>query len=329
MEQHAGEGQDAAGLRVSMDRHLRDLELYGFTLVRNALPQPLLGTIQAAFDAAVQRRQGTGRATQFGDGERTTRGGVDFAKGYEEDPAFLPLLDLDPAFGIAKAAMAEGRGALPGNIRMHTGPIAQQDAPGTPSGMIYHSDGEFDRDGGSYLRLTWILADIAPGGGGTALCPGTHRLQYSPPAWINRDHSELDEPGPVGWPAASYELVAPAGSCMINWTTTWHRRTANTAATPRKVFWQVYRRATQRTSGRAAGLMSRAWVQEMMATQSDARRELIGAGAWRPRWCEYDRNDDADGAAAATKSNSAAAAVAVSPPAAGEAQCRQFTQPSL
>jgi ectoine hydroxylase-related dioxygenase (phytanoyl-CoA dioxygenase family) len=274
-----------------MERHLRELELYGFTLVRDALPQPLLGTIQAAFDAAVQRRQGTDRATQFGEGERTGRGGVDFARAYEEDPAFLPLLDLQPAFGIAKVAMSQGRGGLPGTIRMHTGPIAQQDAPGTPSGMAYHSDGEFDRDGGSYLRLSWVLADIVPGGGGTALCPGTHRLSYSPPSWIDRDHARVDETGPVGWPAASYELVAPAGSCMINWTTTWHRRTANTAAAPRKLFWQVYRRARQRTSGRAAGLMSKAWVQEMMATQCQARRELIGAGAWRPRWCEYDRGD--------------------------------------
>ncbi len=297
-----------------MERHLRELELYGFTLVRNALPQPLLGTVQKAFDAAVQRRQESGRTTQFGDGERTTRGGVDFAKGYEEDPAFLPLLDLEPAFGVAKAAMAEGRGGLPGSIRMHTGPIAQHDAPGTPSGMTYHSDGEFDRDGGSYLRLTWVLADIATGGGGTALCPGTHRLQYSPPAWINRDHTVVDEPGPVGWPAASYELVAPAGSCMINWTTTWHRRTANTGAAPRKVFWQVYRRAHQRTSGRAAGLMSRAWVQDMMATQSEARRELIGAGAWRPRWCEYDRDDVVDEITTGTESDPAVAASLPPPP---------------
>ena len=284
-----------------MERHLRELELYGFTLVRDALPQPLLGEIQAAFDAAVQRRRGTGRATQFGDGERTARGGVDFARAYEEDPAFLPLLDLEPAFGIAMAAMKQGRGGLPGDIRMHSGPIAQEDEGGTSSSMAYHSDGEFDRDGGSYLRLTWVLADIAPGGGGTALRPATHRLQYAPPAWIDDDHidpgkDDGDAGGtaaaPIGWPAASYELVAPAGSCMINWTSTWHRRTSNTTDQPRKVFWQVYRRAHQGTSGRAAGLMSSGWVEEMMATQCQARRELIGEGAWRPRWCEYDRDDE-------------------------------------
>ena len=45
-------------------------------------------------------------------------------------------------------------------------------------------------------------------------------------------------------------------------------------------------------SGRAAGLMSSGWVEEMMATQCQARRELIGEGAWRPRWCEYDRDDE-------------------------------------
>lgn len=71
-----------------MERHLHELELYGFTLVRNALPQPLLGTVQAAFDAAVRQRQGTHQATQFSDdGERTARGGVDFARAYEEGMA--------------------------------------------------------------------------------------------------------------------------------------------------------------------------------------------------------------------------------------------------
>ena len=43
----------AVGRDSSMRRHLRELELYGFTLVHNTLLQPLPGTIRAAFDAAM------------------------------------------------------------------------------------------------------------------------------------------------------------------------------------------------------------------------------------------------------------------------------------
>lgn len=52
--------------------------------------------------------------------------------------------------------MAQGRGGIPGAIRMHSGPIAQHDSPGTPSDQVYHSDGDFDPPlgTGSYLRLT-------------------------------------------------------------------------------------------------------------------------------------------------------------------------------
>jgi hypothetical protein len=32
---------------------------------------------------------------------------------------------------------------------------------------------------GSYLRLTWVLADIVPGGGGTALLPGSRETASS------------------------------------------------------------------------------------------------------------------------------------------------------
>jgi hypothetical protein len=49
---------------------------------------------------------------------------------------------------------------------------------------------------------------------------------------------------------------------------------------------QVYRRATQGTSGRGAGLMPRRWVEEMMWTGTAARRLLVGRGAWQPGWKE-------------------------------------------
>ena len=60
--------------------------------------------------------------------------------------------------------------------------------------------------------------------------PLPDRLQHEPPAFIN----EKGGGGP-----AEYELVAPAGACMINWTSVWHRRTPNDSTVPRKVFWQV------------------------------------------------------------------------------------------
>jgi hypothetical protein len=62
-----------------MERHLHELECYGFTVVPDALPQPLLGRVQAAFDQTVARLRRRGQLTQFG-GSRAPGASVDFAQ---------------------------------------------------------------------------------------------------------------------------------------------------------------------------------------------------------------------------------------------------------
>ena len=263
-----------------MEAHLRELQAVGHTLVPDAIPPQLLGRLQSAFQRrveATQQREPRGRWLQHSDpGGRGENPHcvVDLVRVCEEEPDLEALLDLPPAYDIARAAMAQGRGAAPGTMRLFTGPICHHLPPQTPGPAqpAYHNDGD-------YLRLTFVLRDLPPGGGGTAYLPASHHVGE-----LGAVSSSADSlTGPVaGGPEA---LVAKAGDCWVNWTTLWHSRAANTSRSPRQLVWQVYRRATQATSERAHGLLSREYVEAGMAGLrgwSEERKALVGKDAWRP-----------------------------------------------
>jgi hypothetical protein len=193
----------------TMEVHLQELEAHGHTLVPDAIPPALLARLRSGLAervADIQRRPRSGWL-QHSDPQRrgqNPKGIVDLVRVCEEDAAFEALLDLPPAFEIAQAAMAQGRGGSAGAIRLFTGPIAHHVPPHTPlAQQSWHNDGD-------YLRLTFVLSDITPGGGGTGFLPASHQQGVAatsfgdslsgpvaaPPQEVTNPHLYSSEPSP-------------------------------------------------------------------------------------------------------------------------------------
>ena len=229
-----------------MAAHLMRLEYQGFTLVRNALPVDLLESIRAKFDELVENHAQVPTAVY----DEST-GIVDLNRMYELDPIFEPLMDLPSVFPIAERIMD-------GDVTLLGGSIGHYLPAHTPTNMAWHRDGE-------YVRFTYILDDLSATGGGTGIIPGTHRAADGPPAWMNdADRQPYEIPDMV-------YLAAPAGSCMVNYTMLWHTRTSNHTARPRRLIWQVFKRAHQAMTSNESLRLS----QEYIERQTEPHRRLL------------------------------------------------------
>ena len=220
-----------------------ELESVGFTLVRDAISPPHLVRLRAAHAAATdQMRQCRPEPEWSWESDNTAV--VDYFRAYELHPAFEELMDLPTVFPIVDAAVRQGRGrrghAL--GARLLSGPVTQHLPAGTPTGQSWHRDGDF-------IRCTYVLNDLGPGEGGTVFLPGSHHLDTDYGQVLNAHYEheasytapregrlsppyDRSEHQPHAIPG-SWQLVAPAGSCLINWTQVWHTRTANTSNTHR------------------------------------------------------------------------------------------------
>ena len=80
-------------------------------------------------------------------------------------------------------------------------------------GQAWHQDGE-------YVRLTFSLDDLSPGGGGTQCMPGTHRAALLPgpatkiPDWANSEATVSRPRTGVDLDGAD-QMCGPAGCCMV------------------------------------------------------------------------------------------------------------------
>ena len=122
----------------------------------------------------------------------------------------------------------------------------------------WHPDGE-------YVRLTYLLDDMEPEGGGTAFFGGSHRaaaregdrlvdnanaeggVGSGVPEWLNAPGPAGHGPGtwvPVDAPGV-WRAAGAAGSVIVNYTMTWHTRTPNYSEQPRRIIWIVYKRASE------------------------------------------------------------------------------------
>ncbi len=231
-----------------LDAHLLRMQLQGYTLVPRALAPDQLAPIRACFDELVEHHPDIPTAVC----DEAT-GIVDLNRLYELDPVFECLMDLPAVFSIARAVMDD-------DITLLGGSIGQYVPANTPSPMHWHGDGE-------YLRFTYILDDLEENGGGTALIPGSHRVEGRIPEWFHAPGEEPREiPGMVC-------LVAPAGSCMINHTRLWHTRSSNQSDRPRRTIWQVFKRADQASTQNEALRLT----EEYTKLQTDpGRRALMG-----------------------------------------------------
>jgi hypothetical protein len=172
------------------EAHLTALDSVGWTIIPNAVPASLLAQLNGLFDRVVAHPEQFPTAMTGGRAADNGEGVVEFYRGYEIDPACKAMMDLPSVFPIAKEAYHR-RG---GEIRLLSGPDCQHVPAGTGSSMKWHFDGApavavWHRDGpqiagaederyggvmGGYLRLTYILSELEPDGGGTAMVPGEH-----------------------------------------------------------------------------------------------------------------------------------------------------------
>ena len=115
----------------TVDAHLMLLEVQGFTLIEDAIPEPMLQRIRIAFDEQVEAvRRGEPEREQWSheltkEADAVQGGAVDFRRAYERDPAFEYLLTNPAVLPIVERALAEGRGRPKGELRMLGGPVAQ------------------------------------------------------------------------------------------------------------------------------------------------------------------------------------------------------------
>lgn len=239
---------------VQIARHLMELETVGVTLVRNAIPTALCARLRVAFDRAVSNVQ-VAKPPEEWSWESNEPGVVDFFRAYERDSVFEELMDLNSVYPILAAALRGGHGRRPGEPRLLSGPVCQHLPGGTDSKMAWHRDGD-------YIRLTYFLEDVPPeGGGGTAFLPGSHHVDTDYDEVLNDRgiDGERGRGAPLPQPDGAITLSGPAGSVAINWTMVYHTRTPSTVSTPRRTFWQVYRRSDQPISGRRQDNLSAAY----------------------------------------------------------------------
>ena len=286
----------------ALEMHLAALDTQGYTLIPAAIEQPLLGQLQAHFDAVVTHPE---RYPSAKDGGREADNGpgiVEWYRAYEIEEACKAIMDLPGVFGIAKEAYRR-RG---GDIRLLSGPVCQHVPAQVGSSMHWHSDGplrerpaqwhsetgsaqsngdvdEADADYGGrmggYLRLTCFISDVGPDGGGTAIVPGTHHWRGAgPPAYVNT------EEGPAAIPGTVF-LQGKAGDCVLNWTKLWHTRSPNLSAHSRRIFWQVYKRSDQPHWAGDDINLTKSFIE---AEPDEGRRLLMGTRGWEAEWLEVD-----------------------------------------
>ena len=216
----------------TMESHLLELEQDGLTVIRNAIPPMLLQTLRSSHDQICQRIRDHAPLSEWSF-ESDEAGVVDFFRAFELHPCFEELMDLPTVFPVLAAALRGGHGREPGEPRCG-GPVCQFLPAGVGSKMAWHRDGDL-------IRLTYLLQDCPLDAGGTTYLPGSHTSASDDLG------SELnDDNGLPRWPKTAKVMSGKAGDCFINWTMLWHTRSPSAATAPdRKIFWLVYRRASQ------------------------------------------------------------------------------------
>ena len=156
------------------EAHWSAIELAGFTLVQNAMRPELLLRCRAHFDAAIAR---AGKQQPPPDGSEE-EGIVGMFLDPWHDPIFAELFDNPAVLPLVERAMRERtkcarypQGERATLLDMNDGqymPAGCGERFALRKNMGWHPDGE-------YVRLTYILDDMEPAGGGTAFYPGSHR----------------------------------------------------------------------------------------------------------------------------------------------------------
>ena len=161
---------------LEMETHLMELECVGVTAIRNAIAPPLLAELRAAHDEVCARIRRNVPPEEWSWENPDYPGVVDFFRAFEHHAVFEELLDLPTVFPILAAALRGGRGREAGEPRCG-GPVCQYLPAGVGSKMHWHRDGDL-------IRLTYLLADLPPDGGGTGARRHEAHPTHSPTAHL-------------------------------------------------------------------------------------------------------------------------------------------------
>lgn len=197
----------------AVEQHLSRLRIRGLTRVANAIDPHSLARCRSRFHSLIES-----------DGRFRSK--IPMAKEVqrivERDECFASLMDLPSVFPVVDAWHNEeatlGDGGIAQNFFVHS-----------------RAQGGWHRDGGSWIRCTFLLNDLDECGGATAFITGTHLSQSGPPAeWNELDGQPREQPGMVLG-------VGRAGDCIINVTSIWHTNTPNRSAVERHLIWLLYK----------------------------------------------------------------------------------------
>jgi hypothetical protein len=276
------------------DAHFKQMELQGFTLVPDVLPLPLLQACRDYLDDAVAEHQRQPDASEESE--------VGAFLNPADNPLFASLFDNPGVLPLVQRAMRERTRCPAWPDGESATLLDMNDAHFMPAGcgdtffqrkrMGWHPDGE-------YVRLTYLLDDLDPDGGGTAFYPGSHRdhtMDPTNPRASNANPSTAGggvggavpeffnvQPGrvPVESPG-TWRAAGPAGSCIVNYTMTWHTRTPNRSDKPRQIIWLVYKRASEPQPNRY-----REGKAQQGEIQTEEQADGLGRGETRSTWAPY------------------------------------------
>lgn len=239
-------------------------------MIPNAIPQPLLARVQAAFHAAAASAI-PGTLEFASDLHKTPAavidadGVIEITQPYEHHPDLQELLELPRPMAVLEGLLGERVRSLRHvhgeRVAHRTAPSGRPDAEqgGGSADLFYSTNGHVLPTGvdcdlrwhadGDFLRYTWLIEDLPADGGGTPFMPGTHRVPLPAddpkpgaqvPAWVNNQQGGETSKDwrPRSLPGA-IPIHGKAGSCVVNFTSIWHSRGFNEAASPRCLIWQV------------------------------------------------------------------------------------------
>ena len=232
-------------------------DLQGFLVLPDALNADEVKTYRdAVYDLARPRLAPGG---DWDDARDEPLAHVRVPRPIERDPRFLDLVDHPLTTPLVRELIGHEMVLIDNDVELSPGQNVpafwHRGAP--PAGYAY--DGA--RFNCTMVKCIWYLSDVGPGDAPTRIVPGSHKSSNDPPGMDRPD----DLPGAI-------ELHVSAGSVLIFTEACLHAGTANTTGRTRANMYFNY---------------GPSWVRhwegyvpspELVASVSDARRQLLGGG---------------------------------------------------
>lgn len=202
------------------DRHRRELDELGFTLLERCMDAALLHDLRARILELFA--------------EEGDRAGHEF-KTEEHARRLANLVDKGDVFGraIALAPVLDGvRHVLGREIKLSSLNARSAD-PHSEEGQPLHVDMAAIPDDRGYwvCNTVWMLDDFTTENGPTRMVPGSH-------TWGRRPQDVLDDP--LAPHPGEVMLIGPAGSIAVMNAHVWHAGTANRSEAPRLAMHAFY-----------------------------------------------------------------------------------------